>query len=214
MESARSGRGGLPLEQAARNRRRKAVLSVVSLSVGLVVGIVAYRSCGRSERDAASRSEASQATEDSRTTGPSVGNGQRRRRAPTLETPPPVTAETRPRIGSRGRSDLRRHPRDPAEWQGMRMLVGSHTQRCEQAQDCSMPKGCIDGRCLPCERDDQCAREEVCVLDHCLLEDLAACRSRSDCDSGEWCVMSGYSKGRRFNSDTRSYCARARTAQP
>ncbi len=94
-------------------------------------------------------------------------------------------------------------PKD--EWQGMRVRLDS-LPICDGQASCSMALACKDGKCWPCLTDVDCAQHEVCVLDHCVLETKASCRSYTDCDEGRLCVLSGYSAGYRGNEDMRAYC--------
>lgn len=104
-----------------------------------------------------------------------------------------------------GAMEVRPYPRDPSEWQGMPLRAGP-TTRCRESSDCKMTRACLNGWCLPCEADVQCARGEVCVLNHCLLEQNVSCRSRKDCARDALCVMSGYTSGGRNNSSTKAMC--------
>jgi hypothetical protein len=102
------------------------------------------------------------------------------------------------------------HPRPAHEWQGMRVDL-SQRQYCEASSYCGLALACLDDRqCGPCQRDDQCAGGEVCVLDHCVVAAHAGCRSRAECaGAGEdaVCVLSGLSGGEpRGNGEMRSYC--------
>jgi hypothetical protein len=108
--------------------------------------------------------------------------------------------------------------RSESEWQGMRIDLSvaptcASTEHCSRAQVCkSVPcAGDEPGHagkcqhCVPCESDGECLRGEVCVLDHCIKRELAACRSAKDC-AGVPCVLSFYSTGIRNNDDMRAYC--------
>jgi len=102
------------------------------------------------------------------------------------------------------------HPRPAHEWQGMRVDL-SQRQYCEASSYCGFALACLDDqRCGPCQRDDQCAGGEVCVLDHCVAAASAGCRTRADCGGGggdALCVLSGLSGGDpRGNTGMRSYC--------
>jgi hypothetical protein len=58
------------------------------------------------------------------------------------------------------------HPRPAHEWQGMRVDL-SQRQYCEASSYCGLALACLeDRRCGACQRDDQCAGGEVCVLDY------------------------------------------------
>jgi hypothetical protein len=96
-------------------------------------------------------------------------------------------------------------PRDPNEWQGIRVET-CREQYCETSDQCGLALACIDGGCGACFADSDCARGEVCVLDHCLLDELATCRSYQDCDEGEVCIF-GLSGGvPRGNEDSPTEC--------
>lgn len=97
------------------------------------------------------------------------------------------------------------HPRPQNEWQGMRVRLDS-LPICQGEGSCGMALACKAGLCRPCLADVDCTRGEVCVLDHCVLEAKASCRSYTDCDEGSLCVLSGYSAGYRGNEDMRAYC--------
>ncbi len=102
------------------------------------------------------------------------------------------------------------HPRPAHEWQGMRVDL-SQRQYCEASSYCGLALACLgDQRCGPCQRDDQCAAGEVCVLDHCVLAANAGCRTRAECGGAgddAMCVLSGLTGGEpRGNAAMRSYC--------
>ena len=97
------------------------------------------------------------------------------------------------------------HPRDPEEWQGM--LVDANAKPpCESITGCGLGRACKNGLCVACERDSDCGPTETCVLDHCVLKDLAACRSRADCARESLCILSGYTAKPRGNENMRSFC--------
>jgi hypothetical protein len=102
------------------------------------------------------------------------------------------------------------HPRPAHEWQGMRVDL-SQRQYCEASSYCGFALACLDDqRCGPCQRDDQCAAGEVCVLDHCVKAANAGCRTRAECGgTGDdaMCVLSGLTGGEpRGNAEMRSFC--------
>jgi hypothetical protein len=97
------------------------------------------------------------------------------------------------------------HPRAPGEWQGMLVSL-TRQATCETSDRCGLAMACRQGRCGACVWDHDCTQGEVCVLDHCVLEYLAECRTRRDCSNGEYCVLSGYSVGVRGNARMRAYC--------
>jgi hypothetical protein len=96
--------------------------------------------------------------------------------------------------------------RDPAEWQGMPLDPSTMPGECGGPRTCGLALACVESRCMPCERDADCAPGESCAVQHCVLTRLSDCRSRRDCASGELCVLSGYSADPRGNADMRSYC--------
>ena len=96
------------------------------------------------------------------------------------------------------------YPRDPDEWQGMRVDV-SNPLYCDEF--CGMALACIDQQCLPCESDAQCMTGEGCAMNHCVLLENIECRGRADCNGEELCLLSGYTGGTaRANEDMRAYC--------
>jgi len=97
------------------------------------------------------------------------------------------------------------HPRAEGEWQGMRVRL-DRQPICAGGQSCGLALACKDSRCGPCLSDDECAEGEVCVLDHCVLEDAVGCTSRQDCEDGSLCALSGYTAGLRGNEDMRAFC--------
>ena len=88
------------------------------------------------------------------------------------------------------------------------MLVDlTFRQVCSDSSVCGLALACkTDGRCGPCERDNECSPGEVCVLDRCLLESLVLCRTASDCPEDHLCVTSTFAPGRRGNQTMRSFC--------
>ncbi len=106
-------------------------------------------------------------------------------------------------------------PRDPNEWQGMRVDRAGQPP-CSAADSCGLALACIDGRCSACRDDRECAGGERCVLDHCLRSEQVECRTRSDCSDPEaLCALSGYSGGDpRSNAELRSYCLPPRGVAP
>jgi hypothetical protein len=120
-----------------------------------------------------------------------------------LEAPPPQGQETTNL--QEPAPERKFHPRDPQEWQGMRVDV-TESMDCELSARCGLALACVNGKCGPCTRDAECAPAEVCVLDHCVQRDRAACESRRDCPRGQPCVISEYSPGPRGNEDMRTAC--------
>jgi hypothetical protein len=106
------------------------------------------------------------------------------------------------------------HPRPQEEWQGM-LVDTSQQALCDVSARCGLAMACREGRCGPCERDAHCDAGEVCVLDHCVKQELASCRSRRDCREEEaLCILSGLSPGARGNETMRSLCLGAQGGQP
>jgi hypothetical protein len=168
----------------------------------VVVGVLAITGwfVGRLTRDA----EVSQVTPSSQ---PAARGAVRAAELPSLAA-----------AVERGEGELVRadqyHPRPPDEWQGM-LVDMSQRQYCEASSFCGFALACLDDNaCGPCQRDDQCASGEVCVLDHCVLAKNAGCRSRQDCagdDPDALCVLSGLTGGEaRGNGDMTSYCQSSR----
>ena len=104
-------------------------------------------------------------------------------------------------------------PRDPSEWQGM-LVDRAVAPPCSQSSDCGMARACIDHQCVNCKRDEDCARSETCVLDHCLQSSMVSCRSWSDCQPAQKCVLSGYSYDLRGNSTMTARCVGPGTPMP
>lgn len=97
------------------------------------------------------------------------------------------------------------YPRAETEWQGMRVDT-SMQAICEGKNSCGLAMACINNQCGPCSVNAQCGSGEVCVLDHCVLDQNTACRSAADCKAGEYCILSGYSADPRGNEKTMAYC--------
>lgn len=105
------------------------------------------------------------------------------------------------------------HPRDPQEWQGMRINM-AYRVPCETTSTCGMGKSCQDGLCGPCQVDGDCLSGEACVLDHCVPSDGVTCRRRADCaGSDELCLLSGYSADVRGNSSMTTSCVSASSGE-
>jgi len=79
-------------------------------------------------------------------------------------------------------------PRAEGEWQGMLVDVAVRPP-CESTQSCQLSLACVEGTCGPCQVDSDCAGGESCVLDHCLLQNRAACTRARDCQEGELCMI-------------------------
>jgi len=97
------------------------------------------------------------------------------------------------------------HPREPAEWQGM-LVNAAAVPPCESSAGCGLARACVQGTCVACARDSDCAAGEACAMDHCVVQATMACRGRADCASGQLCVLSGYSSLARGNEGMRAYC--------
>lgn len=98
------------------------------------------------------------------------------------------------------------HPRDTREWQGM--LVDLSMQAlCDGSTSCGLAMACLPSKkCGPCQRDRDCGNGERCALDHCVLAENVQCTSRSECASGELCVLSGYTPDPRGNAEMKASC--------
>jgi hypothetical protein len=93
----------------------------------------------------------------------------------------------------------------------------SQRQYCEASSYCGFALACLgDQQCGACQRDEQCASGEACVLDHCVVAANVGCRTRADCagagagpGAGDdaMCVLSGLTGGEpRGNGEMRSFC--------
>ena len=72
---------------------------------------------------------------------------------------------------------------------------------------CGLGGGVRRGRCMRSEQDRQCVTDGVCVLEHCLLDELVSWRSAAQCaDANSKSVLSGYSSGPRGTEGTRAEC--------
>lgn len=95
--------------------------------------------------------------------------------------------------------------RAPSEWQGM-IVDNAVTPYCAQSEACGLARACINYHCVGCARDDECASDELCVLENCLKQANVGCRSSADCDDG-LCIMTPYSSDARGNTSVTSYCS-------
>lgn len=91
------------------------------------------------------------------------------------------------------------------EWQGMRVVPGT-LPWCDRPDGCGLALACVDGRCAPCEEDDECAAGEVCAVQHCVRQQLANCTTVRECGPRELCVLSGYSSDARGNLEMTAEC--------
>lgn len=113
---------------------------------------------------------------------------------------------------ARGSRDARaprspdRSSRAPSEWQGMQFDVADASE-CRVEHSCGLALACIEERCGPCVRDDQCENGEACVLDHCLLRSNVHCRRASDCPNDDLCILTGISDDPRGNGDMNAICS-------
>jgi hypothetical protein len=143
---------------------------------------------------------------------------RQRERAQSREQPEP--GFSRPVV-----PEPRRKRRPESEWQGMLIDVAvaptcDVTEHCSRGQVCK-PGACGPGeppgseclRCLPCESDGECLLGELCVLDHCVKEQLVECRLAKDC-GGVSCILTDYSTGPRNNDEMRAHCAEFDTGTP
>jgi hypothetical protein len=108
-------------------------------------------------------------------------------------------------ISSRREAASARPPRDPAEWQGMPITYFGIP--CSDEAVCQLALACIGGYCGGCSTSDECQAGEVCVVEHCVLSQLAKCTSFRDCPSGEVCVLSGYTDDLRGNGAMEAVCS-------
>lgn len=97
------------------------------------------------------------------------------------------------------------HPRPKSEWQGM-LIDTSMQSVCEGKNSCGLAMACKNNLCGPCSVNADCAAGEACVLDHCVIEKNASCRTASECGANEQCVLSGYSTDPRGNGTTLAFC--------
>jgi hypothetical protein len=126
--------------------------------------------------------------------------------APSLQAPGPAPSGAADTVAAAPFPD--HAPRAAGEWQGM--PVDRSTQvLCDAADSCGLAMACLGETCGPCERDDQCAAGETCVLDHCLLASRAACHSRADCAADALCVLTGTSPDPRGNAEMSAICLTA-----
>jgi hypothetical protein len=105
------------------------------------------------------------------------------------------------------------YPRDPDEWQGLKPDL-TEALGCEAKDGCNLALACIEGVCLPCQVDEDCAAGESCSMDHCVPTPNVTCRSRRDCGSEELCFLSGYSATARSNETMFAYCASSEGENP
>jgi hypothetical protein len=78
---------------------------------------------------------------------------------------------------------------------------------CSDEAVCQAALACIDGYCDGCSTSDECQAGEVCVVEHCVLAQLAKCTSFRDCRDGEVCVLSGYTDDLRGNGTMEAVCS-------
>ena len=126
----------------------------------------------------------------------------------------PIVPEHAPVASASPHSEPVHSIRDPDEWQGMPV---DETNRisCHPEIGCGLGLACVDGRCVGCMTDDDCfTEEEVCVLQHCVLETNADCFNKSECGPDELCILSGVADDPRGNSTTRAYCQSSRSGYP
>ncbi len=118
-----------------------------------------------------------------------------------------INAVGSPQPGSSKIPDpVRRWQARPAgEWQGMLVDLDA-VPPCDSSAVCGLARACVQGQCIGCQSDSQCAAGEACVLDHCVVVELVGCRRRSDCARGGTCILSGYSSLPRGNEDMRAFC--------
>jgi hypothetical protein len=98
--------------------------------------------------------------------------------------------------------------RPPGEWQGMPVSPDDNAT-CSASARCGLALACLDGRCGPCQRDDECATGEGCVLQYCLRLENIGCRLRKDCTVGALCELTGLTSDPRNNATMRAICRAA-----
>lgn len=136
---------------------------------------------------------------------------------PAPSTPPKAPAVPAPEVQARLAGALppsQFHPRDPGEWQGMKVDLTLQPP-CMESAHCGQAMACnrVTNRCGPCSLDSDCGSTEACVLDHCLPADKVTCRSRLDCADDALCVLSGLSADARGNRDMSSSCRSSQLGQ-
>lgn len=109
-------------------------------------------------------------------------------------------------IGTRFVSSQIETPRGKDEWPGLRIKPEDPKPPCIESSRCGLARACLNGKCIGCSLDHDCAESEVCVLQHCVLEENTKCTSRSQCGKDEYCVLSGYSSDARGNENMLAFC--------
>jgi hypothetical protein len=189
-----------PSSSLLRRGRRALLLSALVLFAGVVVGIVGF--------------PAGEPATTAPGAPPPIAAGYR----PTPR-PPALPASARaddPELAGVPAAailtegvELRFVERAAEEWQGMR-VPDYPRPICNETAGCGGGLTCLpDGTCGACTRDDQCLRDEVCALDHCLKRANVTCRRKANCDQSNGralCILSGYSEDPRHNADMRSEC--------
>lgn len=80
---------------------------------------------------------------------------------------------------------------------------------------CGLAMACIDEKCGPCSKDFDCLNDEVCVFQHCVLEENVSCRTKNECEEDDaLCVLNGYSSGVRGNADMKAFCRSSSGGEP
>jgi hypothetical protein len=100
--------------------------------------------------------------------------------------------------------------RAPEDWQGMLVNLAAQPE-CEATERCGLARVCKGGVCTACDADSECARGEVCVLDHCVLADRVSCRRKADCGRDAQCILNGYSFDPRGNGSMEARCVEHRS---
>lgn len=198
-------------------RARRLLPGMVFLGVGLVCGVVTWwlrhePTPGLARPAASSRSRRSAMAHP---VAGASGPGSARTGSDGSKGAPGTSPDLPPHRGPA--PPARFKERSKSEWQGMLIDVAvaptcASTERCGMAQSCK-PGPCGPGeptdgkcfRCQPCESNGECARGEICVLDHCVKREFVSCRTARDC-GGVPCVLSGYSTGIRNNQEMKAYC--------
>ncbi len=127
------------------------------------------------------------------------------------QPPPPTLAAEQPAPRAAAVADglatVRYAPRDPREWQGMRVNLALQAS-CDISAHCGLAMACLDGRCGPCASDGDCAAGEGCAVQHCVPLANLGCRSAAGCKDPEArCLLSGISPDPRGNAEMHAYCS-------
>jgi hypothetical protein len=184
-----------PILEPRKRRSLPAVLAAVVVVAASVLWLASRPRPPSSMPRAALSLEAAQRREPPRRLAPS----------PRLSPADPAVLAAAAAEPAMAPAERHFYPRDLQEWQGM-LISTDAAPPCDASATCGLARACKAGKCVACAVDDDCATGEACVLDHCVVRELATCRSRSDCASGSLCILSGYSSEARGNEGMRSLC--------